>query len=339
VKSYPVVVEKNLIWTWLWPEDPLTVIDKAWAHPEFMVRGIPDNSSTYTRDFPYGWDMLIENIIDPSHVPFAHHGLQGSRIDAIPINMSTPADIQEKGFDFTFQDRTMGRMRDGWGDFRAPYVVQYAGEFGRKEGEKIDESNKPLLFNLTVVMIPTKPGWSRGFIYGGRTLKPKDAKEKESLFAKVFRILPVWLIHQFNNRVLDSDLAFLHYQGQKRERHDVDVEAYFMPAQSDRCIVAFRKWIEQFAHVPRPLPAPITDRDQLFDRWNQHTDQCRHCSATVKGIQQWRRNTYLLLALNILLFKFPAARLVAVACLGMLRILAAVEKSMNVGEFKHYENQ
>ena len=27
-------------------------------------------------DLPYGWDTLLENIADPSHIPFAHHGLQ-----------------------------------------------------------------------------------------------------------------------------------------------------------------------------------------------------------------------------------------------------------------------
>ena len=47
-------------------------------------------ASTYTRDLPYGYDGLIENLIDVSHVPFAHHGLQGTREDAVPVSMTIP---------------------------------------------------------------------------------------------------------------------------------------------------------------------------------------------------------------------------------------------------------
>ena len=33
----------------------------------------------YTRDFPYAWDVLAENLLDPSHVNFSHHGVIGDR--------------------------------------------------------------------------------------------------------------------------------------------------------------------------------------------------------------------------------------------------------------------
>ncbi len=29
--------------------------------------------------FPCSWDVLVENLLDPSHVPNAHHGIQGNR--------------------------------------------------------------------------------------------------------------------------------------------------------------------------------------------------------------------------------------------------------------------
>lgn len=31
------------------------------------------------RDMPMQWEMLIENLSDPAHVPFSHHGVQGIR--------------------------------------------------------------------------------------------------------------------------------------------------------------------------------------------------------------------------------------------------------------------
>lgn len=33
----------------------------------------------YTRDLPYDYAALVENVCDPSHVPFSHHGVMGNR--------------------------------------------------------------------------------------------------------------------------------------------------------------------------------------------------------------------------------------------------------------------
>ena len=33
----------------------------------------------YTRDLPYDYASLVENVCDPSHVPFSHHGVMGDR--------------------------------------------------------------------------------------------------------------------------------------------------------------------------------------------------------------------------------------------------------------------
>jgi phenylpropionate dioxygenase-like ring-hydroxylating dioxygenase large terminal subunit len=33
----------------------------------------------YVRDFPYAWDVLAENLLDPSHVNWSHHGVIGNR--------------------------------------------------------------------------------------------------------------------------------------------------------------------------------------------------------------------------------------------------------------------
>lgn len=75
--TYPAHVEKNILWIWPWEEDVLSIAGDPSAHPEGIMEGLPADPPTYTRDLPYGWDTLVENLIDPSHVPFAHHGMQG----------------------------------------------------------------------------------------------------------------------------------------------------------------------------------------------------------------------------------------------------------------------
>jgi hypothetical protein len=274
----------------------------------------------------------------------------------------------EQGFDFTFQDRVTGMMRNGYAQFRAPYVISYAGEFSRPNTDQIEAVS----FNLTVLMSPIKPGWSRTIIYSGpgpkkkpsslasgndvaRGTKPKTLTSR-SLRFKIFSLLPTWLIHQLSNRFLDSDLAFLHYQEQERlVKRKVDSDGYCMPAPADRGVAAVRRWVQKYAHIPtmetvlgksrtaeqqsQLLPSSPTDRTVLFDHLTQHTDQCKHCSKALNGVKKWRRNTCLVMGAGVLLGKFLAARLVVVACLALLRLLAKAEKSFMKGSFDHYKNQ
>ena len=211
-----------------------------------MLSSVVTGTSTFTRDLPYGWDTLVENIVDPSHIPFAHHGLQGTREDAIPINLTVTSEGQH-GFEFDFADRTMGRRRAGSGSFKAPYIVAYQAEYGPKQTATAKQlakeaSKPPKTFNLTVVCLPTRPGWSRIIIF---VTLPKGF---------VFAALPAWLLHLFPNRFLDSDLAFLHFQEQTAQERGYapNNPKYFMPAQVDRGITALRNWIGRHATVLRP---------------------------------------------------------------------------------------
>ena len=217
VSSYPVTVHKNVLWFWPWQEDCLSVVGKTHAHPEGMLERVASNPMTTTRDLPYGWDTLVENLIDPSHVPFAHHGLQGNRDDAVAINMTTPTLEGEKGFSFEWSDRTMKKFRKGEGCFRAPFVVQYDATF---------DTGSP--FQLSAICIPTKPGWARAIIIPGGDAKEKDETTKKSR-SSIFSLIPKWLIHILSNKFLDTDLAFLHFQERNLARPGAD---YFMPAPS-----------------------------------------------------------------------------------------------------------
>jgi hypothetical protein len=297
----------------------------------------------------------------------AHHGLQGSREDAIVINMTTPTKLTEQGMEFSFEDRTMKMYRAGRGVFRAPFVISYDGDFTRTIPKK--GSLKGPHFNLTTIMLPTKPGWSRIIIYGGPAAatkkkkeetkslaafpsttaadKPVATREPPNLLFRLLRAFPVWILHQFSHKFLDSDLALLHYQEQERfNKRKLDYDGYCMPAPADRCIVAMRKWIQTYAFIPTTmvegkasLPSSPMDKRVLFNRWAQHTDQCKHCHAAKDGIQKWRRNTYLAMAASILLLpKFLLARVVAVACIALLRLLSTAENSMVQGGFDHYKN-
>jgi phenylpropionate dioxygenase-like ring-hydroxylating dioxygenase large terminal subunit len=338
VAAYPACVEKQILWIWPWKEDVLAVTaGNRMLCPEGMMEDINDIKSTYTRDLPYGWAALVENLIDPSHVPFAHHGMQGKRTDAIPINMTLPIDKGEAGFSFDWEDRTGGFLREGKGEFRAPYLVSYDATFESKLMESGEtETRAPFL--LSILNIPTKPGWSRTIIMNAKAKEvpgeaAKKKKKKTSWRGKIFSKIPVALSHVLSNRFLDSDLAFLHFQERERERRP----AYFMPAPADRCIESLLKWIPKYTDIAEPL-SPALPRAVLFDRYTQHTSHCKHCQAALVSIKKWRHYTYAGLAMSILGFKFRIAKVTTLLCLGILRTLQKLDNAFKEGEFKHYLN-
>jgi len=335
VKSYSLQVVKNIVFFWPWAEDPLSVIGTPEATPEYMMEAFGNNASTYTRDLPYGWDTLLENIVDVAHVPFAHHGLQGTRDDAIAINMSLPV-ATPWGFDFEFDDRTMKKIRKSKGYFLAPFAIHYKGDY--------DDGG---LFNLNTVLIPTGAGRSRIIIVGGVADKPDkeeaddevQEQKKPSLLRRLLYVLPVWVLHQFSNRFLDSDLAFLHYQEREREKRGKDVDSFFMPAPVDRPIRAIRTWVNQYAHIPKPLPASPTRRTDLFDRLNYHTVDCKHCyKALTVQIPMWKKRLTLSICFTTILNRFLLSRIAfAISVIGF-GLLSKVEQSFKQGNFEHYKS-
>jgi len=244
------------------------------------------------------------------------------------------------------------------------------------EADEADKEKDDTGFKLGVLCIPTKPGWSRAIVMAGPSkekgddkevvvVKKEETKEKEtkkkkkkSLIGMIFSIIPVWVTHLLSNKFLDSDLAFLHYQEQERLRHiqdgkyDGGSNGYYMPAQSDRCISALRKWIPKYTNylgdknnkyeLPNTIP-----RKELFDRYVQHTSHCRHCQKGLKQLQtKIKPRLYGLMTISILAGGFNLFRgyklitkLIALVSFGLIRFITTqIEPAFKEGEFKHYEN-
>ena len=64
------------------------------------------------RELPYGHDVLIENLLDPAHVPFAHHGVSGGgdRYQVPLSSLGQPHMLQDNhGFDTVFKQDISGK--------------------------------------------------------------------------------------------------------------------------------------------------------------------------------------------------------------------------------------
>lgn len=259
--------------------------------------------------------------------------------------MTTP--VTKSGFEYQHADRTMKMMRHSTAKFKAPFTLIYNGVFETKP--------EPKYFNLTTIGIPTKPGWNRLIVLStmqNQKQESEDTKEKPTknkktrLRVKLLSVIPLCLVHLLSNRFLDSDLALLHYQEQERERLGGDDNenkrgVYFLPSPADRSVNAFRKWKNTYASVLLPLPPPIQSRAVIFDRYTQHTDQCRHCNKALQQVKSIRVRIVAVLALGGILAvtRFPVLGAIVVAgCLATIMLLNAMEEAFNKGDFRHYEN-
>lgn len=138
------------------------------------------------RDLEYDWQTFIENVADPSHVPFAHHGLQGNRKQAQPIAI----EIVKSSVNLI--EAKVSRLFTTTITFEPPSRLEYAIGFGDK-GQQL---------GLITYCIPIEPGkcrivaqFARNFAYS------------------LHKITPRWWEHiKTRNAVLDGDMILLHQQ-------------------------------------------------------------------------------------------------------------------------------
>lgn len=332
--KFPSQVAFGVVWVWLGssePKEPPASLLVGTALEGEVIR------FTYTRDLPYGYDTLMENLLDPSHVPFAHHGLQGTRSDAYVKPLEMFVHYDKSGDDtikFVFDDHTTGKDRHADFVLLSPFLAYYRGQF----------TGMAAPYKFQFLCVPVAPGESRVILVW--TDKPGEG------YRAMLHRLPVWFVHLHVNRFLDSDLAFLHYQERTLRSAPRSAEkwqsSYFLPAKSDRSISAWRRWLaRQGARCVAPeyaaelLPSP--PRQALFDRFQQHTGHCLVCQRALDGVAKWRRR-----AIGLGLGAIALDRLrvgpqgfwlfVQLASVGMYAGLGALRHYFYFGDYKHYKN-
>lgn len=283
VTTLPTQEQSGLLWVW---PDPQTR-DMA-AHQPLPLSPLMDETkgfvtSSVMRDLAYDWQTLVENVADPSHVPFAHHGVQGNRKQAIPIPMevlnSTPELIEVQ---------TTGQFSTQI-TFQPPCRLEY--QFSIGEGRQA---------GMVTYCIPIAPGRSRIVALFTRN------------FAKSLqKVTPRWVEHlKSRNPVLDGDMILLHAQERQflqRTQTEKWQTVYKLPTSADRLVIEYRRWFEKYCQGKLPWTTnsdsdpsinssphdhlqPLREqRQHILDRYHQHTlicSSCRQALARIKMLQQ-----------------------------------------------------
>ncbi|KAK3149015.1 hypothetical protein QOZ80_3AG0211780 [Eleusine coracana subsp. coracana] len=276
VASYPCVVQNNILWFYPRSEPEHKDVLQRKRPPYIPEIDDPEFVTMYgIRDLFYGYDVLVENLMDPSHVPYAHKGLMRGILEydkegGGPMKMKIEtANIE--GF--------LSAAERGYFQFVAPCTfhgspsVQQAGQGNKKTPRVL----------LVFFCIPVAPGKSRVIWAFPRNVG-----------VWLDKVIPRWFYHINQNRILDSDTYLLHFEERKFAEVGLDNwhKACYVPTSSDSMVIAFRNWFRKFCKNQVGWATPQVDqlpptptKDQLMDRYWSHVVQCTSCSAALKAMK------------------------------------------------------
>jgi len=271
--ALPVRQQQDLLWVWLdaasserSANTPLPLSPQVDASKGFVW-------SSLVRDLEYDWQTLVENVADPSHVPFAHHGVQGDRDKATPLAIEIVQSAPH------LIEAIVHRRLPGSITFEPPCRLEYALRLG-------DDSKR---LGLVTYCVPVSPGKSRIVAQFPRN------------FAKTLhRLIPRWWDHiSERNEVLDGDMMLLQQQEyflQQRNRTESWKTAYKLPTSADRLVIEFRNWFDKYCHgqLPwsevgiqvQPTRTINDNREQVLDRYKQHTRHCSSCRGALLVVKR-----------------------------------------------------
>lgn len=285
VKTFPIHAVDDLMFVFL-PSSlhgemfPQSILPEQHYNILNPVEEGEDYLPMFMRTLPYSFDFLVENFMDPAHIPFAHHKLQSTRKDGVNIPMSEIVS-NFTHVEATFEDITGGRKRDGYASFQRPSLYHF-GEF-----KGVDESTgeKKRSARFPIFCVPIEAGKCRIFLYSPK-LK-----------------FPSWLLHAGSNRFLNSDIWLHDTEREVVRRKDAGISDkkfaemdYIYSSQSDLGVSIFRKWWLKngFATSPQNTfcmstmdelgPRSMTRQEQI-DPWENHAKHCAICRNTLKKMK------------------------------------------------------
>ena len=303
--SLPAYLLSGILWAFVpLPAGPASYF------PQLPDELVPQTKLPLTnaviRDFYYSYDFLVENFFDIAHIPFAHHTLQSTRADGVPLNITILTDLSNStNLQVQYGDVMRGRPREGIMSFTPPSIYTLQTRF-------TDVSNHLFKPVLTLYVMPVEPGKSRAIIGSSFPLK--------GIFKLIFQ---PWLLHILSNRFVDSDL-WVHDQEVAARKIQSDDPAEALPnteaakqpqklrslrpllpkyaliaSQGDVGVTSWRNFWVKSGMAASPVFGPFFNAPQVphskqADRYEGHVKYCKICQSALKNAVRVNRWSVLL---------------------------------------------
>jgi phenylpropionate dioxygenase-like ring-hydroxylating dioxygenase large terminal subunit len=269
IEKYDTMIYGNMLWVNFGNKTSIT--------PDKLYN-LNNDTDVLMRDLPYDVDILLENLFDPAHIPFAHHKLQSTRELASPVNINTTI-LNTTQLSFNFEDWSnlnsdKDHYRNGTMNFILPCYYYLETLY-----PDID------LKKLNVFCTPIEPGKTKLFI---------SYQFKEGPFYQIYKLIPKWTVHLLIQTFFDSDTYILNRQEKwlrKNNNNNLDntERLYYMPTTSDKAVQIFNKWKRSYFHKSISIDDnkfKHEERKEILDRYYQHTKHCIYCSTALENFKK-----------------------------------------------------
>lgn len=328
VRSYPTAIAQGLLF--VYPG----IKENAATTPVPIIKPMEEDPDAWVclnifRDLPYDALTLLENVIDASHIPYTHHKTVGNRSNVAPVELEI-TESGKQGFKGIWTEGPRkGKLGTQYTTFTAPCLIWHdltSQQFGR---------------TLTVIYAtPISKGKCRLF-----ARFPFQFSSPVPRF--LIKLTPTWYSHLNQNSVLEDDQIFLHHQ----ERYlaalgggDNYIKAFYLPTKADLYVSELRQWVNLYQADPFSHQdlSPALSKEQLLDRYNSHTKNCRSCSQALGIIKQIKQIaiaipilTWVIMPLLSLFITLPS-NLIAIGLSGTLLLFSLIWWQLNQIEPKFY---
>jgi phenylpropionate dioxygenase-like ring-hydroxylating dioxygenase large terminal subunit len=225
------------------------------------------------RDLPYDALTLMENLLDPSHLPYTHHKTVGNRANAGPVELDV-IESNRQGFKgFWKEGPRKGTLGSQETIFIAPNLMWH------------DITSNKSRRSLTVAYAtPIRKGECRLFARF-------PFKFPSKLTSFLMKSTPTWYLHLGQNGVLEDDQIFLHYQERYLEAMGGSenlAKAFYLPTKADRFVMELHQWINLYNGQPflgEKLSPPLS-KEILLERYHSHRKHCASCRGALARIKK-----------------------------------------------------
>ncbi|PIN12458.1 Pheophorbide a oxygenase [Handroanthus impetiginosus] len=307
VKRYEIRDSQGVIWIWMSHKTPPNPDKIPWFE-NFDRPGFQDISTTH--ELPYDHSILLENLMDPAHIPISHDrtDLSAKREDAQALffEVTERTDRGFAGYWGRESDRSTPNYIPNFLRFEAPCVLQNNRETIDKNGERLYSSG---LF----LCRPSGQGKSMLIVRFGISRTPPF----------LLRLIPQWFLHQNATKVFEQDMGFLSSQNETLLKEKVPTRELYINLRScDTWVAEYRKWMDKVGHgmpyyfghstislpeqpavvehAPAGLVANLSASQpakggietmhapNLANRYFRHVIHCKECMSAVKAFRTWK---------------------------------------------------
>ena len=235
---------EGIVWVWMGDEaatvdppkqgddledmDPMTGKHEKWIINDFQI------------DLPYDHSYLVENLIDPAHIPISHDATEpgaGKRENAQAYEMLVGGDsICSKGFTGRYRTATQRDKDDPFIEvqYEAPGIIRQKGMPRGKDS--------PLRFGAALHCMPLTLGRSRLLFRAYFAGIPEFAK-------LLIKLKPQFLANLNSCKILEQDAGLITTQEDhfKRTKHALK-DDYILLSSSDVFVKTYRQWVDKVGH-------------------------------------------------------------------------------------------